>query len=66
MPLIWKLPDELIAFETGAIVAQGPPRRVLADPVVIDAYLGADRAAIFRSGRTRRPARKKKAPAPRR
>jgi branched-chain amino acid transport system ATP-binding protein len=66
MPLISKISDELIAFETGQIVAQGPARRVLSDPVVIDAYLGADRAAIFRSGRARRTARKKKAPVRRR
>ncbi|MGQ0434044.1 MAG: MFS transporter [Microthrixaceae bacterium] len=50
MPLISKVSDELIALELGQVVLQGPPREVLEDPRVIEAYLGTDEATISRSG----------------
>jgi branched-chain amino acid transport system ATP-binding protein len=62
MPLITSVSDEIIALELGAIVTQGPPDAVLADPRVISSYLGGDLDLIQRSGtRTSatRPQRKK-------
>jgi ABC-type branched-subunit amino acid transport system ATPase component len=63
MPLVSSVSDELIALETGRIIARGKPRRVLAAPAVVAAYLGAEADTIQRSGSRRakpraRPARK--------
>jgi len=41
MPLISGLADRLIALDLGAVVAEGPAERVLADPHVIASYLGS-------------------------
>lgn len=65
IPLIAGISDELIALETGAIVARDTPRKVLRDPLVVDAYLGTDEGAIFRSGAGRKPGRKARKPTPR-
>jgi ABC-type branched-subunit amino acid transport system ATPase component len=57
MPLITSISDEIIALELGAVVAQGPPAEVLANPQVIESYLGGDPDVINRSGtRTADPA----------
>jgi branched-chain amino acid transport system ATP-binding protein len=50
MPLLSSICDELVALETGAIIAQGTPDEVLSHPAVIESYLGTDDSAINRSG----------------
>ena len=50
MPLLSSICDELVALETGAIIAQGTPEHVLSHPAVIESYLGTDESAINRSG----------------
>jgi branched-chain amino acid transport system ATP-binding protein len=54
MPLISTVSDRLIALETGAVIAQGSPAAVLADPIVVASYLGTDENVIARSGATQR------------
>lgn len=54
MPLVTEVSDELIALETGRIIARGIPRAVLRDRAVVTAYLGVDEATIRRSGRRSR------------
>jgi branched-chain amino acid transport system ATP-binding protein len=49
MPLITSLSDSIVALDLGAVLVQGPPKRVLADERVITAYLGGDPATIRRS-----------------
>ncbi len=50
MPLITSLSDQIVALELGAVVLQGTPDEVLADPRVVSAYLGGDLSTIQRSG----------------
>ncbi len=50
MPLLASMCDRMVAMDLGRIIAQGPPAEVLADDLVIAAYLGDDSAAIHRSG----------------
>jgi ABC-type branched-subunit amino acid transport system ATPase component len=50
MPLIASICDQLIALETGAVIATGTPDEVLSHPAVIQSYLGTDESAINRSG----------------
>ena len=50
MPLLSSICDELVALETGAIIATGTPDEVLSHPAVIESYLGTDESAINRSG----------------
>ncbi len=50
VPLVVALADRLVVMETGKVVSAGPVDDVLRDPVAIDAYLGASREAIARSG----------------
>lgn len=59
--LMAELCDRLYAFETGTVMAEGTPTDVLADSRVIASYLGADEAAIRRSGdRVHRPPRRRR------
>ena len=50
MPLLTSICDEMIALELGSVIAHGTPGEVLEHPRVIESYLGADAAAIHRSG----------------
>jgi ABC-type branched-subunit amino acid transport system ATPase component/ABC-type branched-subunit amino acid transport system permease subunit len=50
MALVASLCDELVALETGAVIAAGPPAEVLAHPRVISSYLGSDPDVVARSG----------------
>ena len=50
MPLLLGISDRLYALETGRVVTSGAPADVVRDPRVVASYLGADSAAIHRSG----------------
>ncbi len=54
VPLLLSTCDRLVAMDLGRVIADGPPRRVVRDPVVAAAYLGTDPTAVGRSGRGRR------------
>jgi energy-coupling factor transporter ATP-binding protein EcfA2 len=50
MPLLTSLADEIVALDLGRVICRGAPHEVVRDPLVVAAYLGADTAAVSRSG----------------
>jgi ABC-type branched-subunit amino acid transport system ATPase component/ABC-type branched-subunit amino acid transport system permease subunit len=42
IPLVLELCDPIVVFSRGTPIAEGPPSRIQADPIVLDAYLGDD------------------------
>ena len=63
MGLVTGISDRMLALELGAVIAEGTPEEVLADPRVVSSYLGGDLAVIQRSGeRTPAPARRRRTP----
>ena len=41
MDMVRDISDWVIVMAQGKIIAEGPPLEIMADPAVIDAYLGA-------------------------
>jgi branched-chain amino acid transport system ATP-binding protein len=50
IPLVTGVSDRLVAMELGAVLAEGRPPEVLADPRVVRAYLSPDASVLGRSG----------------
>ncbi|MGB0102344.1 MAG: branched-chain amino acid ABC transporter permease/ATP-binding protein [Nocardioides sp.] len=50
LPLLSRLSDRMLAMNLGRVIATGTPDEVRTDPAVVRSYLGADQAAIQRSG----------------
>jgi branched-chain amino acid transport system ATP-binding protein len=55
MPLLVGVADRMIALDQGRCLVEGPPRRVLGDPQVVESYLGVTDAVITRSGASGSP-----------
>jgi branched-chain amino acid transport system ATP-binding protein len=49
IPLVSSISDRLVALDQGRVVTTGAPAEVLADPDVMQSYLGTDPAALARS-----------------
>lgn len=67
MPLLLGISDEIVAMETGRVIAAGEPQAVIQDPAVVASYLGTDRRAVERSGAVleERPSASNGGPTPR-
>ena len=50
MPLLTSVADRMVALESGSVIANGLPEDVLAEPAVVQSYLGGAQVAIARSG----------------
>ncbi|MHB1923471.1 MAG: ABC transporter permease subunit [Acidimicrobiales bacterium] len=55
VPLVSSISDRLVCLHLGRVLSEGVPSAVLADPLVIEAYLGADAVAASRSGASAAP-----------
>jgi ABC-type branched-subunit amino acid transport system ATPase component/ABC-type branched-subunit amino acid transport system permease subunit len=56
IPLVCSIADRLVAMETGTVLAVGTPEEVLADPAVVESYLGGDPTAVQRTSQRSRKA----------
>ncbi|MEV0454148.1 ABC transporter permease subunit [Catellatospora methionotrophica] len=50
LPLLSRLATRMVAMDSGRVIADGTPDQVRIHPAVVAAYLGADTAAVHRSG----------------
>ena len=50
VPLLVGMCDRLVCLSAGQVLRAGPPDEVVADPAVVEAYLGTDPRAVARSG----------------
>jgi ABC-type branched-subunit amino acid transport system ATPase component/ABC-type branched-subunit amino acid transport system permease subunit len=50
VPLVSSIADRMVCMHLGEVIADGDTTDVLTDPIVVEAYLGADAAAAHRSG----------------
>lgn len=55
MALLRSVSDRLVAMDAGGVIAEGPCADVLADPIVIESYLGNTVELIARSGNREGP-----------
>jgi len=60
MPLITSVSDEMLALDLGRVIASGHSDEVVADPRVIESYLGTAEEVISRSGDTKSAAPKRR------
>lgn len=59
MPLVTSVSDELIALETGRVIARGTPKQVTNDARVVEAYLGTDERVGSRSRKRKSTAKRR-------
>jgi ABC-type branched-subunit amino acid transport system ATPase component len=52
VPLVFSLCDRIVVMEAGRVISEGSPDQVQRDPAAIEAYLGASREALARTGAT--------------
>ena len=50
IPLVTEVSDEMFAMETGQLIARGKPADVIADPAVVEAYIGTDKRLRVSAG----------------
>jgi branched-chain amino acid transport system ATP-binding protein len=50
LPFLTEISDRLVAMDRGQVIADGTAHDVLADPAVVESYLGRTVAAVARSG----------------